>query len=210
MKICENPITEIAIDINEIKDTNKKNYKEKICTFLVAGRMIYRKGHEFLLDALKRIPKEVQYECRIIGDGPEMKNMQLICNADENLSEHVIFVGSVPYDYMENEYKKADVFIMPSIRETTGTVLLEAMSKGLPVITINKFGGTILLDDNTGWLYNGNDKESYIENLKNAILECIKNPIEVQRRGKNALKSAEKYTWENKNKHYQKIYSELI
>lgn len=200
----------IKKSFSEYNSTTQNDYRSKRCTFLVAGRMIYRKGHEFLLDALKRIPKEVQYECRIIGDGPEMKNMQFICNTDENLSEHVVFVGSVPYDYMENEYKKADVFIMPSIRETTGTVLLEAMSKGLPVITINKFGGAILLDNNTGWLYNGNDKESYIENLKNAILECIKNPIEVQRRGKNALKAAEKYTWENKDKHYQKIYSERI
>lgn len=60
---------------------------------------------------------------------------------------------------------------MPSIRETTGTVLLEAMSKGIPVITINKFGGATLFDENTGWLYGGNSKEEYIENLKKAILE---------------------------------------
>ena len=55
--------------------------------------------------------------------------------------------------------------IMPSIRETTGTVLLEAMSKGIPVITINKFGGATLFDENTGWLYEGNSKEEYIERI---------------------------------------------
>ena len=111
---------------------------------------------------------------------------------------------------MEKEYADADVFIMPSIRETTGTVLLEAMSKGIPVITINKFGGATLFDKDTGWLYEGNTKEEYIENLKKAILECIANPGEVIRRGKNARKKAEKYTWQEKNKKYQAIYEELL
>ena len=59
---------------------------------------------------------------------------------------------------------------------------LEAMSKGIPVITINKFGGATLFDENTGWLYGGNSKEEYIENLKKAILECIAYPDEVTRR----------------------------
>lgn len=51
---------------------------------------------------------------------------------------------------------------------------------------------------------------TYIENLKKAILECIANPGEVIRRGKNARKKAEKYTWQEKNKKYQAIYEELL
>jgi len=119
-------------------------------------------------------------------------------------------MGSIPYMEMEKEYAGANVFIMPSIRETTGTVLLEAMSKGIPVITINKFGGATLFNKDTGWLYEGNTKEDYVENLKKAILECIANPDEVTRRGKNARKKAEKYTWQEKNEKYQAIYEELL
>ena len=55
----------------------------------------------------------------------------------------------------------------------------------------------------------GNSKEEYIENLKKAILECIANPEEVTRRGKNARKKAEKYTWQEKNEKYQEIYRNL-
>ena len=44
------------------------------------------------------------------------------------------------------------------------------------------------------------------ENLKKAILECIDNPDEVTRRGKNARKKAEKYTWQEKKEKYQAIY----
>lgn len=208
--VSDEPVTKVAIDINDIKDTSREKSLNKECVFLIAGRMIYRKGLDFLFDALMKIPQETRYQVRVVGDGPELEHLRKRCKDDLNLSEHVHCMGAIPYMEMEKEYACADVFIMPSIRETTGTVLLEAMSKGIPVITINKFGGATLFDENTGWLYEGNSKEEYIENLKKAILECIANPSEVIRRGKNARKKAEKYTWQEKNKKYQAIYEELL
>lgn len=208
-KICIEPLTEVAVDINDIKSTCKAKRKNELCTFLVAGRMIYRKGLDFLFDTLMRIPRETKYQVRVVGDGPELERLRRRCKENSNLFEHVSCIGAIPYMEMEKEYIDADVFIMPSIRETTGTVLLEAMSKGIPVITINKFGGAILFDKDTGWLYEGNTKEEYIENLKRAILECIMNPDEVVRRGMNARKRAEKYTWQEKNRKYQEIYKSL-
>lgn len=208
--VSDEPVTKVAVDIDDIKDTSREKSLNKECVFLIAGRMIYRKGLDFLFDALMRIPQETRYQVRVVGDGPELEHLRKRCKDDLNLSEHVHCMGSIPYMEMEKEYACADVFIMPSIRETTGTVLLEAMSKGIPVITINKFGGATLFDENTGWLYEGNSKEEYIENLKKAILECIANPGEVIRRGKNARKKAEKYTWQEKNEKYQAIYEELL
>lgn len=209
-KICNEPVTEVAVDINDIKSVCNKKSENKECVFLVAGRMIYRKGLDFLFDALMRIPAETKYQVRIVGDGPELEHLRRRCAENQNLSKHVSCMGAIPYVKMEKEYASADVFIMPSIRETTGTVLLEAMSKGIPVITINKFGGATLFDENTGWLYEGNTKEEYIENLKKAILECIENPSEVVRRGTNARKKAEAYTWQEKNNKYQEIYMNLL
>lgn len=208
--ICNAPVTEVAVDINDIKNAYNEKNKNEECVFLVAGRMIYRKGLDFLFDALIRIPPETRYQVRVVGDGSELEHLRKRCKDNTNLSEHVHCMGSIPYMEMEKEYAGANVFIMPSIRETTGTVLLEAMSKGIPVITINKFGGATLFDEDTGWLYEGNTKEEYIENLKKAIIECITNPDEVARRGKNARKKAEKYTWQEKNKKYQRIYDDLL
>lgn len=208
--IYNEPVTEVAIDKTDIKNICNEKRKNEECVFLVAGRMIYRKGLDFLFDALMRIPIETRYQVRVIGDGPELKHLRRRCKENLNLSKHVYCAGSIPYMEMKKEYASANIFIMPSIRETTGTVLLEAMSKGIPVITINKFGGATIIDENIGWLYDGNSREEYIENLKNAILECIINPDEVVRRGMNARKKAENYTWQEKNKLYQKIYEDLL
>lgn len=210
LKINNKPITETALDIMEEEEQFDEKKDNKKCVFFAAGRMIYRKGYELLLDALAKVPGELNYTLRIAGNGPELIKLQAICSRNLNLTNHVSFIGGRKYPEIINEYNNADVFVMPSIRETTGTVLLEAISKGVPVITINRFGGAILIDNENGWLYDGSDKEEYIEKLKNAIVECIQNPKEVRRRGKNARKNAEKYTWKSKNKFYQKIYYELL
>lgn len=199
--------TDIGIDTAELAGKRLGGRSGK-CRFLVAGRLIYIKGHAFLLDALKRIPEGLDYECRIVGAGPERDKLQAKVQADAVLRERVVFTGAVAYQQMEQEYEQADVLILPSFREATGTVLLEAMSKGIPAITIGKFGGAELLDENSGWLYDGTDEESYIENLKNAVAECIQNLEEVKRRGINARKAAENYTWERKAEVYLNWYTD--
>lgn len=179
------------------------------CTFLVAGRMAYRKGHDLLLDALKRIPKEMAYTCRIVGDGPELSRLKERA-IQEGLTETVAFTGKVPFTQMREEYRNADVFVMPSIRETSGAVLLEAMSKAMPVITANHFGGAVILDETSGWLFDGEDRESCIENLKNTLIECINSRETVKARGVRALEAAREQTWEKKAAHYDRIYRQLM
>lgn len=49
--VSDEPVTEVAVDINDIKDTCKEKSRNEECIFLVAGRMIYRKGLDFLFDA---------------------------------------------------------------------------------------------------------------------------------------------------------------
>ena len=205
----EKPVTEIAVDENDIAERKDKTASEKT-VFLSAGRMIYRKGYSFLLDALEQLPSELDYELRIVGDGPESEQLKRRCDMSDKLKNHVAFIGKIPFSAMSDEYAKADAFILPSIRETTGSVLLEAMSKGLPVITIGKFGGGELINDNSGWLYSGNTKQEYIDGLKSCIIDCITNPQKAIRKGENARLEAQKHTWDEKIKHYDEIYRSLL
>ena len=47
--VSDEPVTEVAVDINDIKDTCKEKGRNEECVFLVAGRMIYRKAWIFFL-----------------------------------------------------------------------------------------------------------------------------------------------------------------
>lgn len=99
---------------------------------------------------------------------------------------------------------------MPSIRETTGTVILEGMIQGLPVITINKFGAVNIVNNENGFLYDGKTKEDMIENLKDIMIYCIENKEDVIEKSKKAKEGAMLFSFKNKVKYYNKVYYRLL
>lgn len=199
-----------GVSKSEIEETerNSKRKGDKI-VFLTAGRMAYRKGHRLLLDAIKRLPQNVNCEFRFVGDGPEAEKLKKICR-EYKLEERVVFTGKISYSEMKDEYIRADVFIMPSIRETTGAVLLEATSNGVPVIAINRFGAPVLFDNNSAYFFNGTSLDEYINCLTNAIQDCISSPLKICIKAENAKKTVCSQTWKNKMIRYNAIYREVL
>ena len=207
-KFCK-CMTEIGIDSEEIAQDGEKNVADTTRNFLVAGRLIYRKGHAFLLDALKELPAEYHYTCTMLGNGPELNRLRKACKAN-GLECRVRFKDKVPFQEMDKIYADAHVLIMPSIRETTGSVLLEAMSRGIPIVTIDRFGGAMLLNDVSGWLYYGRTQGDFVKCLRNTLMECITEAKKVEDKGQAALQLCAKYTWDQKALCYQHIYEALI
>ena len=203
-------LSDISISESELiiaEDIEKEEVKK--CRFLVAGRLVYLKGVSFLLDVLARIPKEFFYECIIVGDGPERYNL-LQKSEELHLSNKVKLMGNIAYNEMVFEYRKSSTLVFPSFREASGSVILEAMANGLPVVTINRFGGADIVNADCGWLYDGETKEEMIEALKNILIECIEHPEEVARKGRNAVERAKEFTWDKRAVHYQEIYERLL
>lgn len=201
-------MTEVGIDFCKKKEKNIIKSDKRI--FLLAGRIIYRKGYLFLFDVLERIPDDLCYEVRVVGDGPDLLLLKRYVGNSEKLKKHVVFVGKIPYTQMQNEYRGADVFIMPSIRETTGSVMLEALANGIPVIAINHFGSALMLNNEIGWKYDGITKDDYISSLLSIMIECIKSPQICLSKGEKAFSFVQNYTWRTKIFYFEKIYKELL
>ncbi len=193
-------------DLSDIKQKERSLSGKTV--FLVAGRMAYRKGHRFLLDVIKQLPKDINCEFRFVGDGPECKRLKRICEKYK-LNGRVVFTGRITFEEMAEEYCKADVFIMPSIRETTGAVLMEAAANFVPVIAINRFGASVLYDNDSAYLYEGENKSGYINALKNVVLKCVGSSDEICAKAQNARKIVESHTWQNKVRKYNVIYNRL-
>lgn len=172
--------------------------------FLSASRLICRKGHALLLDALASLPEGYPWKLILAGEGPEKNRLKKQCRR-LGLSDRITFLGKVPFSQMEEIYRTADVLVHPSLRETTGSVLAEAMSRGLPVITMNCFGGKNLVTRDTGWLY-----EASLSSLKDVMLEVLTHPEEIRRRGSCALDAMKQHTWQEKAARYQIIYETIM
>lgn len=140
---------------------------------LYVGRLIEWKGVEFFIKASQLLDPE-EYEFHIVGDGPERDRLEKMAeNKDQEASVSTLFHGYLKGTALRNMYKNADVFILPSIvdadgyTEGLGTVLLEAISYGVPVIGTNVGGiPDIVKDNETGLLVPQKDPQAIADAIE--------------------------------------------
>lgn len=178
-------------------------------SILAGGRLIYRKGFDLLFDAIEIIPKEYEFKIVLVGNGPLYAHLKNRINDSEMLKNRVSMIGKVPHMEMDRLYRSSNLFIMPSLRETTGSVILEALENGIPVITANLFGAKTILDKSCGILYDWEYDTPAYQTLANAIEKCIENKNNIFNMKQNCFKKAVSLSFENKVKQYQAIYMEF-
>lgn len=107
---------------------------------LFVGSLGQRKGTSYLLDAMDRLGPG--YELTLVGRRPPVECAPL----DRALQIHR-HIETLPHSGVLEEMARADVLVFPSLFEGFGLVILEAMSRGLPVITTAQTAGPDVIDD---------------------------------------------------------------
>lgn len=182
-------------------------HSEKI-ELLFIGRMVDWKGLDILLEALHR-SKNNALHLNIIGDGPEYGAMQSLAY---NLGlENVTFLGHVPFDKLNDYYDVADIFVLPSLRECGGAVVLEAMARGLPVIATNWGGPADYLTNEVGFLVEPRSKEYMIEMICHHISILATQPELRAKMGLAAIRRVENcFLWKDKIRQMIALYEGVI
>ena len=114
----------------------RREGEERILLFVGSG--FRRKGLYFLIGALPAVLKECKVHLIVVGEGDQGKAARLAARL--GVSRRVSFIGPVkdPGPY----YQEADVFVLPSLYEPFSNACLEAMSRGLPVVTTEMNGAS--------------------------------------------------------------------
>lgn len=100
---------------------------------LSIGRLVPLKGFEYLIQSALHIPEN--FQIHIIGDGKEQYKYQLQALINSlNLKDRVFLLGAKSQGELKDIYPQANCFVLPSLQESYGIVLLEAMAFGLPLI----------------------------------------------------------------------------
>ncbi|MCD8011739.1 MAG: glycosyltransferase family 4 protein [Lachnospiraceae bacterium] len=143
---------ELGVD-DEYLDERKELTHEKndIIHILVSGRLMYRKGIELLLDALKVLKTDIPYLVDLYGGGHQIDDVRQQIK-DRALQKTVIMHGKRSFEEMPKVYANSDILCLPSLRETTGTAVVEAMANKLPVIALNQNGVKYLIEEDAGIL----------------------------------------------------------
>jgi colanic acid/amylovoran biosynthesis glycosyltransferase len=146
---------------------------------LAVGRLVEKKGFSVLVDACALLrDRGLTFDCRIIGDGPLQGALQDQI-AGHGLADRVTLAGPMPQELLADELGTAAIATLPCIitqdgdRDGLPTVLLEAMGKGIPVVTTTVTGGPeIVAEGETGLLCPPGDPEA----LANALGALLTDP----------------------------------
>ena len=138
---------------------------------LSVGNLLYSKGHDLVIRALKDLPGDTHL--LIAGEGPERRAFEELTGT-LGLKDRVHFLGSVRHAEMPALYSAADVLVLATEREGWPNVLLEAMACGTPVVA-SKVGGIpeIVTSPEAGIMLDSRSAESIATAIK-ALLAARK------------------------------------
>lgn len=146
--------------------------------FIAVGRLVYEKGHEFLVEAMSTVARaDAHAIAGICGAGPLQVELQVQIEK-LNLQDKVKLLGQ--WDEIPDLLAASDVFILPSRWEGLPMALLEGMMAGLPVIATQVEGVDEVVQPGVHGLLV--PLESPAE-LAQAILQLLRSPQDRQRMG---------------------------
>jgi len=184
----------------------RKTLNEKF-RLLFVGRILCWKGLELIVKAVKLLPENVILT--IVGDGPDIPALRASIRK-EGLDERVELMGSVTRSRVLELYEEYDVFFFPSMHDSGGFVVLEAMSEGLPVICLDRGGPALAVEEDCGIVVPAGNKSDTVSRLVSAVHRYMADPDLLEKHGKNAISRIHTdYSWSAQTRRMQKIYSDL-
>lgn len=159
-----------AIDNNRFKFLEKNNSDNSnisninhVFNILYVGKLEPRKNPKFLVNLFKKLD-DAFINLTIIGSGPLRKDLELEFGDDRRIH----FLGFKNQKELPLFYSKADLFILPSISETWGLAINEALACGIPVAASVYCGGAIdMINEQNGFLFDPKEgPKPFIEKLK--------------------------------------------
>lgn len=196
------------VDLERFKKQPKEHFKRIICPNdekLLVHTSNFRKVKriEDIIKVFAKLKKQIPSKLLLVGDGPERGPMEQL-SRDMNLGEDVRFVGKL--DAIEEVLSVADLFLMPSEKESFGLAALEAMACEVPVISSNTGGLPELnVQGVTGFLSNVGDVDDMVKNaiyiLQDENLPTFK---------ANALARAQEFDITNIVPMYERHYEKVL
>jgi N-acetyl-alpha-D-glucosaminyl L-malate synthase BshA len=196
------------IDLERFRKQKKDHFKKAIAPFgekLIVHTSNFRKVKrvEDVIRVFCNIRKEIPAKLLLVGDGPDRIKIETMCREMGNCQD-IRFLGKL--EAVEEVLSVADLFILPSEKESFGLAALEAMACEVPVVSSNAGGIPELnINGKTGFMSKVGDVEDMSKNalfiLKDENLPTFKT---------NALERAKEFDVQKIVPLYEDVYSTVM
>jgi glycosyltransferase involved in cell wall biosynthesis len=174
-----------------------------------AGRLVSLKGMHFGLKAFARLQREVAgAQLTMIGSGPMLRQWRKL--ADElGIGASVSWRDSMPRTEFLRALTEFDVLLFPSLHDSGGMVVMEAMAAGIPVICLDVGGPGILVDKSCGFAIAPTSPVEVESGLCEALAALARNESLRTTLGQNARSRViTEFGWDRTSAFMQKVYLE--
>lgn len=139
----------------------------------------------------------------IAGDGPDLESLKSQV-AEEGLERQILFYGAYNYGDLQSLSKVCKLFLITSYSEVQPTTPLEAMSLGLPIVSVCDAAYEYLLQDGSNALCRE------LSNVGQSVHDLLSKPKELAKLQKNSKKTYKNYIAHDWTQDYIKTYLEII
>lgn len=197
-----------GVDRNIFYPKSSSNYSTDKVNLVFASRLMMQKGIDSLIIACGILKNRGvnNFKLTVVGDG-YLKGLMNSLIKKYDLKDNVDHIGWKRNDEIPEIFRESDVFILPSTMEGMSTVVLEAMSCGLPIIVTKVEGYSEILEDGVNGVtveYGNHEK------LADAIEKLIKSPKLREKMSQASIEKAKKFSWENIAEQYVEVYKKTL
>jgi glycosyltransferase involved in cell wall biosynthesis len=160
------------------------------------GSLCEAKALVILLDVLGMIKNE-PFLLHVVGSGVLLQKLKTYAEK-KGLSDKIVWHGQVDRVQVQEIFKKAHLHIITSLGEGNPTVLLEAMSKGIPTMTLDHCGMSGVVCEKCGIKIPIKSYKQVVNDMASNIVHLIEYPEEITKLSEGTLECAAKYTWDKR------------
>jgi glycosyltransferase involved in cell wall biosynthesis len=182
--------------------------KDEPLRILWIAKLNPRKGLLLALEAVSLIESDTAWKLTIIGDGPQAHMLPRWLKR-LTLEGKVEWRGRIPWANVQTAYDDADLFLFTSLRDTTGIQLLEAMGRGVPILTLDHQGAATVVPFSAGIRVPVSTPKQTAEQLARAIERLAADRALLSKMGEAAIEVARSHGWDRKALEAIAIYEEL-
>ncbi len=176
---------------------------------LWSGQFEPRKCLPLLLRALAELPASVDYRVRILGRGAEERRWRQLARR-LHVDERIEWLGWLPLQEGFDQYQWADLFVFTSLRDTAGTVAVEALAAGLPVICLDHQGVHDFVGEDCGAKIPVTTPREVVERLASAIVRLGTDAPLWDQCSAAAVRRAAAYTYAAQGERIAALYEDLL
>jgi len=185
-----------SVGIDKFKKKRITENKQKIFNICYVGNMIGLKGIEIIFYTFSKLLKNTnKIRLNLIGEGDKSRLLNLI--KKYNISSYVNYIGKVEKKKLTKIYRNNDLLFFPSLRDSGGFVVLEALNHYLPCAVLDIGGPSNFISNKNGIKISPKNKDIHqISNeFKLRILKIIRNQYEYNIKINFIKDDIKKYSW---------------